>query len=247
MNTGPLAGKTILFLETNMQIRQTVSGMLRVAGARDVLTATTARVALEMLASAALKIDLFLCAFMIDQGNGFVLMKAVRSGIGKVPRAVPCAMLCDGINERFTAIAGKLDIGFVFSLPIAGMKLATGLAATLRTPVQERAAADYQKIATDWAPSAPPPPAEEKTELTAREAALADSRKKAEAAEMKVEAGTIDQPVTLARDLRNSKGLMLAKAKEMVTPKAIARLIEKGMMAPEDTVFVTVVTEQQEA
>ena len=244
MNTGPLAGKTILLLETNPQTRQTVGGMLRLAAAREVLTATTARGALEMLASPLLKIDLLLSAFALDQGNGFVLMKAVRSGIGKVPRGMPCVLMADGIDEKFTLLAGRLDIGFAFSLPIAGAQLANALAAVLKKPVPERPPADYQRVPTDWAPAAAAaPPAEKPAELTAREAALAESRKKAEAEEITVTAGAIEQPVTLARDLRNGKGMMLAKAKEMVTPKAIARLIEQGMITAEDQVFVSIAVE----
>jgi CheY-like chemotaxis protein len=249
MNTGPLTGKTILVLETNLQIRQTVSGMLRIAGAREVLTASAALGALETLGGQLPKIDLFLCPFAIDQGNGFMLMRRIRAGIGKVPRTIPCAMLAEGIDDKFTAIAGRLGIGFVFSLPIAGMKLAMALAAVMKTPVQERPPADYQKVPVDWAPAVPQAASsvEKPTEMTAREAALAESRKRAEASEVKVEAGTIDQPVTLARDLRNGKGVMIAKAKEMVTPKSIARLIEQGMIAPEDSVFVAVSPEEQQA
>ena len=246
MNTGPLAGKTILLLETNPQTRQTVAGMLRTSGVRDVLTAGTARGALEMLASPLLKIDLLLTSFLLDQGNGFVLLKAVRSGIGKVPRGIPCAMLVEAPDEKFTAIAGRLDVGYLFTLPIASGQLATALAATIKKPVPERPAADYQRVPTDWAPAKAAAPAQEKpAELTAREAALAESRKKAEAEEIRVEAGTIDQPVTLARDLRNGKGVMLVKAKEMVTPKAIARLIEQGMITAEDSVFVSVPSEER--
>jgi CheY-like chemotaxis protein len=245
MNTGPLIGKTILLLETNPQTRQTVSGMLRQSGARDVLTVGTARGALEMLASPLLKIDLFLCAFLLDQGNGFVLMKAVRTGIGKVPRGVPCALLGAGLDEKFTALAGRLDIGFVFSLPIAATQLAAALVAVMRQAVPERPPADYQRIPTDWAPAAPaaPPIDDKAAELTAREAALAESRKKAEAEEIRLTAGAIDQPVTLARDLRNAKGVMLAKAKEMVTPKAISRLIEQGKITAEDSIFVSTASE----
>jgi len=245
MNTGPLAGKIILLLETNLQTRQTVSSMLRQSGARDVLTAATVRGALEMLASPLLKIDLFLSAFLLDQGNGFVLMKAVRSGIGKVPRGVPCALLGDGIDEKFTALAARLAIGFVFSLPIAAAQLATALVGAMRQPVPQRPPADYQRVPTDWAPAAAPVPAaaDKPAELTAREAALAESRQKAEAEEIRLQAGAIDQPVTLARDLRNAKGVMLAKAKEMVTPKAISRLIEQGMITSEDSIFVSIAGE----
>lgn len=244
MNSAPLAGKIILLLETNPQTRQTIAGMLRLSGARDVLTAATARGALEMLASPLLKIDLLLSAFLLDQGNGFVLMKAVRSGLGKVPRGIPCALLGDATDEKFTQIASRFDVGFVFSLPIAAAQLANALAAVMKKPVPERPPADYQRVPTDWAPAAAaPPPGEKPAELTAREAALAESRKKAEAEEIRLEAGAIDQPVTLARDLRNGKGMMLAKAKEMVTPKAISRLIEQGMITAEDSVFVSTAVE----
>ncbi len=220
--------RTILLVDSTPSSRQLLTAMFRDHGCRTLHQARSAREAMDLLDVTRGLLDVVVIAVDLAPTSGLALLKAVRSGRTAGLPGVPCVLFHPSPDPALKRVALSLDAALLFGLPVSAHALCTAVGKIAAKPKPVRPPADYAELPVDWTPADVVPAAETAGGQTARQAALFEARQRAEAAEEECAAAALTRTTRLVADLKGASGTILLRAGEVISPKIVARLLERG-------------------
>ncbi|CAO3437444.1 response regulator [Azospirillum doebereinerae] len=232
---------TVLLADDDSFMRSIVANLIRTTLGCEVALAASGRDAIDRLGARAPAVSLALLDFVMPEGNGLEVARAIRSGLGRVPRDLPIAMLTGRTDVELVRAAMELDVNAYVVKPVTKETLFARLERAWTIPFDLKPADVYEKIdiPNPWGPervrkpAAPvplpaPPPGPNPCEPAGR------------SARVETPIGDLAPGVILAAAVRaNATGSIILPAHIRLDRALIARLsdlAEMGMIPP--VVFV---------
>lgn len=155
-------GQTIVLLaDDDSFMRSIVANLIRTTFGCDVALAATGRDAIDRLGSSLPTVTLALLDFVMPDGNGLEVARMVRTGIGRVPRDLPIAMLTGRTDQDLVRAAMDLDVNAYVVKPVTKETLFSRLERAWSIPFALKPVEVYRKVAipNPWPPDRPRKPA----------------------------------------------------------------------------------------
>ena len=122
-------GLHFLIVDDDDTFLQLIAGLVQSLGASRITLARTGSEAVAKLSTAKLVVDVILCDYKMDFGNGLQLLKAIRTGQIRTVRPDACFVMITGVGEAETIrLAAHLDINGYLVKPISQEKLEAAVA-----------------------------------------------------------------------------------------------------------------------
>ncbi|MGQ9369340.1 response regulator [Azospirillum sp. ST 5-10] len=136
----------VLLADDDAFMRSIVAAIIRSTLGCDVEIAASGRDAIDRLCAPKPPISLALLDFVMPQGNGLEVARAVRSGLGHVPRDLPIVMLTGRADSGLVRTAMELDINGYVVKPVTKETLFTRMERAGTIPFDLKPAEVYRKV-----------------------------------------------------------------------------------------------------
>jgi two-component system chemotaxis response regulator CheY len=159
-----MAAKTVLLVDDQDFIRETMEASLTAVGGYKVLQAGDGMEAIELIHDAATRIgatgvdlmdpqasmgpriDCIVSDINMQPMNGLEFVKAIRVGLTLIPRETPVIMLTGHAEKHFLAAAFALDVCGFLVKPISGALFRERIERAISTPIVPKPQADYATL-----------------------------------------------------------------------------------------------------
>jgi CheY-like chemotaxis protein len=160
-----MTAKTVLIVDDQAFILQTMGKSLTSTGSYQVLQASDGMAAIKLMReaatkidgaagvdlmqtapSAAPKIDCVVSDINMQPMNGLEFVKAIRVGLTPIPRETPVIMLTGHAEKHFLAAAIALDVGGFLVKPVSGALFRERIERAMATPISPKSQADYATL-----------------------------------------------------------------------------------------------------
>ncbi|MCG5243505.1 response regulator [Azospirillum doebereinerae] len=145
---------TVLLADDDSFMRSIVANLIRTTLGCEVALAASGRDAIDRLGARAPAVSLALLDFVMPEGNGLEVARSIRSGLGRVPRDLPIAMLTGRTDVELVRAAMELDVNAYVVKPVTKETLFARLERAWTIPFDLKPAEIYEKveIPNPWGP-----------------------------------------------------------------------------------------------
>ncbi|MBP2232398.1 CheY-like chemotaxis protein [Azospirillum agricola] len=136
----------ILLADDDSFMRSIVANLVRTSLRYEVVIAASGRDAIDRLGAWSPPVSLALLDFVMPDGNGLEVARAIRSGLGRVPRDLPIAMLTGRTDFELVRAAMELDVNAYVVKPVTRETLFQRLERAWTLPFDLKPAEVYRKV-----------------------------------------------------------------------------------------------------